>query len=721
MYFWNAYPFVRLSIALILGIVSFDRVALARSYPMSVLCISATLLVALIIISERLSYFKLRHVNGSLALFIISFLGGYLTKIHYHSHDETHYKNLETKHQGFSGVVLNQANERSEYFRYDLALKQIISNDSIIKASGKIHLYVRKDSVTTPFLTGDKLNVVGRFFPISPPANPGEFDYKIFLARQNIYAHAFVRSDKISAHGKAQVSTLKKLTSGLQVFAVHTINEHLSQPRENGIAKALLLGIKDHLDNEIKAAYSSAGAMHVLAVSGLHVGIIFMFIKLLFGKLKERGNFGRCLFGLCSVAIIWMYALVTGLSPSVLRAATMFSIVAISDVTFREGNIYNSLGLAAFILLLFDPYLVYSVGFQLSFSAVIGIVYFQPKLYRKIHFRWLILDKIWAITCVSIAAQIATFPLTLFYFHQFPSYFLLSNLIVIPAAFVILLGGLAMIVIDPLFSFISAFVGQILQKFIWLTNELIGFIHRLPNGLIEWIYMDWFGLIIIYGTIITLAAGLHYQVFKTLTLSGLLILGFFIQNWIGYHNQSVKNELVFYHVRNHLAIDHIQGLEARLFMDEKSEDLVRKLSYHIDPGRLQLHLPAIEKTCLTFREAGFLKKHVIRQGIIGNQKIILIDSTTFHLDFKEKISTDIIIINNEAVKNLNWLQGNFTFQKLILSTKNSTYYAKKMKKQAEESGLKIHSISEDGVLRLVLPQAQKKSGQLPALFTTNPD
>ncbi|WP_370089940.1 ComEC/Rec2 family competence protein [Ekhidna sp.] len=723
MYFWNTYPFVRLTIALIFGIACFDHFPSLWANPFLKLGILILLLVSSVISSHKFGFYKLRRLNGSLALLIIFFLGGFYVKNSYHSYESSHYLNNHEAIKGFSGTITSPVNERTNHFRYDFELDQLVTNsDSIIKSSGKVHLYIRKDSLAEPLNYGDHLHVLGRFYTVPGPDNPSEFNYKKYLERQAIYSHAFVKSEHVQVAFNNPPSRFLKWAYQIREKASEIIDKNIPTPRENGIAKALLLGIKDHLDNDIKKAYSSAGAMHVLAVSGLHVGIIYLLIQLVFGKLRQSGKWGKRLFGVISVTIIWTYATVTGLSPSVLRAATMFSLVAISQASAREGNIYNTLGFAAFVLLLFDPYLIYSVGFQLSFAAVIGIVYLQPKLYRLLDFKNLILDKAWAITCVSIAAQLATFPLSAYYFHQFPTYFLVSNLVVIPASFLMLVVGVSMLLIDPVFSIIGEGVGYVLHKFMWLINEVISYVHILPVSLIEWIYLDQAGLILTYMIVLTFIAGLHYRSFKTLVIS--TFLGVLFIGWITFSNeqQSRRNELVFYEISEKMAIDHIDGHQAKLYLDNYDPSELELLSFQINPHRLSSHLAPISKSINTLAEKQKESIDAVNFIQVAGKRIIVFDSTTFHLEFKQPIESDYILINNQAIKSMKWLTENFNTNLVIISNQNSNFYSKRMKSQAKELGMSIHSLKEDGALVIPLNKSIKKERTIQsALFTTNPD
>ncbi|SNT16740.1 competence protein ComEC [Ekhidna lutea] len=721
MYFWNSYPFVRFTIALIMGILCYDHFpSIWAQYQWKVIS-GILLLSVLIYFSRKYSFYKLRHFNGLLALLIISFLGGYFTMIKYHQQEKNHYLNTNKEVSGFIGIITSPVNERTNHHRYNFKLLQVIDeNDSIIPTSGIIHLYIKKDSSTQSLLYGDKLAVYGKYHPVPGPDNPFEFNYKQYLERQNIYAHAFVDHDQFKVVSNEPPSRFFQWAYDLRTASSEVIDKYIQQPRENGIAKALLLGIKDHLDNDVKRAYSSAGAMHVLAVSGLHVGIIYLIVQLLFGKLKQTGRLGKYAFGIISILLIWLYATVTGLSPSVLRASTMFSLVAFSQASAREGNIYNTLGFAAFILLCVDPYLIYSVGFQLSFAAVIGIVYLQPKLYRLLSFRIVLFDKAWAITCVSIAAQLATFPLSAYYFHQFPTYFLVSNLLVIPAASILLIGGMSMLLIESILPALAKIIGYCLAKLMWGINELIGLVHFFPNSLIEWIFLDQVGLFLTYGIVLTFIAGFHFRSFKTLTISSSLFILFLFWNLTTHQNQSRRHELVFYEVSDKTAIDYIQGHSADLYIDGFNDSDLELLAFQINPHRLASHLDPIEYSISNLDSD--TSNSAIKATSIGDKKIIIFDSTTYHIDFHQFITADLVIINNQAVKSLEWLKKHFQAELVIIGNKNPGYYSRKMKQQAAELNLNIHSLKEDGALTIDLKNGIKKERTItPALFTTNPD
>lgn len=717
MYYWNSYPFVRYTAALILGILLFESNSSFWSCP-GVGVLFLLLFFSSVTISHKYGFYRFRIVNGAFALIFLVYLGGYLTQTSYHNYPANHYRFVDENIRGFSGTIAGPVNERTNHYRYDLEMDAVIT-DSTQQTIGTIHLYIRKDSsISKPFSYGDNLLIKGSFYPVPGPDNPEEFNYKLYLERQGILCHSFVQKKDVKKIHHHPSSKIFNLALNIREKATKTIDQYVPAKRENAISKALILGIKDYLENDVKKAYSSAGAMHVLAVSGLHVGIIFLILQVILGKLTNYGMIGRISFGMLSVSIIWIYAMITGLSPSVLRAATMFSIISLGSSFSKDSNIYNTLGIAAFILLIIDPYLIYSVGFQLSFVAVIGIVYLQPKLYRLFSSRYWLVDKIWSITCVSIAAQLATFPLSAYYFHQFPTYFLVSNLIVIPGAFLLLILGIIMISADFLMPTLAHLLGYLLSKIMWVMNEIIEIIEKLPHSLIEWIYLDRVGLILVYIIVLTLISGFHFRSIKTLVLSMLVTVVFNLSNVFSHFNQSEEELVLFYEIKNKTVIDHIKGHHSTLYIDEYDTTEMELLSFQINPNRLANHLEPIESEIRKLKN-GADKKEILPH-IIGGHKLLIIDTTTFHLTISKKIDTDILLINNGAIKSLQWLQENFIFNHLIIGNRNSRYYSAKIKNQAAELGITIHSLKEDGAYTINLGH-KKRADMQPALFTTNPD
>src|SRR5690606_20870391 len=248
---------------------------------------------------------------------------------------------------------------------------------------------------------------------VPPPKNPNEFDFKRYLSYHLIHQQAYLKSTNWKLIQKAENSSLIATAHQIRKNLIDKLNELGVKDEQLAVASALILGYKNDIDAQLQSAYSSAGAMHVLAVSGLHVGVIFILLNFIFGFL-DKWKWGVYFKGVLIIICLWIYALITGLSPSVMRGATMFSFLVAAKTTKSNHVFFNTMAASALFLLIINPYLLMEVGFQLSYLAVIGIVVIHPYIYHLLYVKHWFLDKIWNITAVSIAAQIATFPLGLY-------------------------------------------------------------------------------------------------------------------------------------------------------------------------------------------------------------------------------------------------------------------------------------------------------------------
>ncbi|MCF1750607.1 ComEC/Rec2 family competence protein [Mariniradius sediminis] len=466
---FSEFPFVRYTLFTILGICSYP-IFWETELLWLILAVSVLYLAyGILVINNKLRRrFRFRILIPALAyaqLFVVGILACHLNDIRL---DEKNLINHSGELSYFIGTTLewDEPKARSKMNRVKLShgFGQVGG-----ELQGEIVVYHQADLLLRP---GQVVLLAGSPRPIATPANPGQFDYQAFMLMQGV-SHTHYAGKNIGILGEVQSQPILDFFSSVRRAMLGQIENHISEPSSAQIAKALLLGYKKQMDPEISQAYSATGAMHILAVSGLHVGIIygffFLFVKP--NRLKWRA---RVAYLSLIILLIWSYACITGLSPSVLRAATMFTFIAFAQMQSRSPSIFNPIALSAMILLLFDPFLLFAVGFQLSYLALLGILLIQPLLVRiwLPPYRWL--EYCWQISTVGIAAQLATFPVSAYYFHQFPSYFILSNLVAIPAAFLIMAVGIPFLLLSsvPIVSSVLA----------WLTDWLI----RAMNFLIFW-------------------------------------------------------------------------------------------------------------------------------------------------------------------------------------------------------------------------------------------
>jgi len=443
---------------------------------------------------------------------------------------------------------------------------------------GKGIVYIEKDESSLSLKYGDIIQFNGAFRPIKSNGNPHEFDYARYLRIHNIQEQAYVKSRswmKSAENGNAFVQTIVDLREYLS----STLKRSGLSDKNYMVANALLLGQKEYLDKDVLRTYSSAGAMHVLAVSGLHVGIVMLVLAFVLRPIK-RFRKGKFVFLILVLTGIWFYALITGMSPSVLRASVMFSFIIFGKELQRETTIYQSIMVSAFLLILLDPYIIFQVGFQLSYLAVLGIVFLQPKIVNLLYIKNKILHKAWQISAVSIAAQIATFPLGIYYFHQFPNFFLISNLLVIPLAFLILIVGITYLTVH-LVPILNEVVFWIFDSLLTLLNIGVSWVEQLPYSILWGLSIHWYEVFLIYLTLVLGSIAFMYRKTNAL-LFGLgvtiLLLGLNLSEKYSVEN---SNELFVYNVNGEVAIDIFYGAtntflsSVELFNDEE------KLLFHV--------------------------------------------------------------------------------------------------------------------------------------------
>jgi competence protein ComEC len=394
------------------------------------------------------------------------------------------------------GEIIDAPIEKEKVFAFPLKITAVDKQHQ-----PKVLCYFQKSDEHSKLTIGDVVEVNGFVNEVKPPANLGEFDYKTYLANQRIFQTIYIPEGGVAILTSSGFS-VHKLADETRKWAEVAIERLKLEPSKEGIVKALLLGLKSDLTESTKLSFARTGAMHVLAVSGLHVGIIFAVFHLLFKGLKEK-RFGQGTYGTLMIVGVWGFAFITGLAPSVNRAAIMFTILIVGKSLKRDVNTYNSIAASAFLMLISNPYLIFDVGFQLSYSAVAGIVFFHPKIYAWFNHLPNWLDKCWSLTAVAIAAQISTLPFTLIYFHQLPSYFWLSNIIVIPAATIILYMGMAYLFTSQLFPVTNLF-SRLLDMVLEVMQSGISWLSNLPGAVIGNIHLSQLSIVMLLVSLLSL-------------------------------------------------------------------------------------------------------------------------------------------------------------------------------------------------------------------------
>lgn len=685
---WTPYAFVRLVLPLIGGILS----ATHFPYPGSprYAFFGVSLLTTIFVLFAFLRrHFRLRLDGGWAGLLAIYLLGYTAVPLRSETANPAHIVHCGDTIENYTAVVASYPGRGANTWKQVAEIKSVRTEAGWRRAAGKVLLYFDLRGYDEPFRYGTTLLLSGSPWPVSGPSNPEEFDYRKFLARQHIHCQQYLRGDDAIAIGSDPPSRIMGLSIAMRSRAVAVFRRFMPDGQEQVVASALVLGDKDGLDDDLYAAYTGSGTMHVLAVSGLHVGIIYAMIMFVFGPIRKiRG--GKVFLALLSVTMLWSYAFVTGLSPSVLRATMMFSFVTVAGPWGRRANIYNTFAVSAFVLLLYEPNLIFSVSFQLSYAAVLGIVYFYPRIVNAWQPSSWLGRKVWETSCVSVAAQIATFPIALFYFHQFPLYFLFANLLAIPLSFAILVVGISTLIVS-VWAPLATATGWLLNYLVLALNKTVTISASLPFGQVEGIFITPLQCWMLAGVIGAGVVLVEFRRFSALYAGLLFCIVFAAEGWAHALAHDGRSRMVVYHVRGHYGVEFTEGPWSYFLADSSLAHDARKISYHITGYRTACGVR-------TVRDAS--TSPFVRE-LEGARLICWKEYTIIHIFDREfkwppDITVDCAIVSNNAVRELPATPDGTAMAEVVVDGSNSDYVTRTLEREAAGYAVAFHATAKSG-------------------------
>ena len=629
------HPFIRLLLPLTIGIFLANALDIQEWYQFIAIFISLVGILLFKIIPFMGKSRSLRVLFGAFVFLFFVAIGSYRIKVQTASMK----LNSADTNNYYIGKLLENPIARTNSYKCSFEITAAHIRKSWRKESVKVLLYFKKDSSLHDLLAGSSLLIHTKLQKVRNAGNPNEFDYAGYLKTQHTLYSAFLPPSKWQA-----INVPRKFS--ITDFAWKWRAKLLGIYKQNGITgnsfdilAALSLGAKSDMDTEIKQAWTNAGVMHVLAVSGLHVGIIYLLFHSLFAFLL-RFKWGHFVRAILLIFMTWMYAILTGLSPSVMRAACMFSFIIVGEMLRRRGGVFNSLAASAFFLLLIDPYLIFTVGFQFSYLAVAGIVFFQPRFYKLFYVNNFILRWIWKLTTLAISAQIATAPLAIYYFHQFPTYFLLSGYLVIPMAGILIYLSMALLLLSPI-DYISHLLGSILQYLVSFLNWFVHRIQLLPESLITDLLLTNYELALIYLLLFCLIF-IFILKRKTAVFSLLIILLAFQIPVLIHRFQKAQKQLVVFNAGNHSLIGFFSGDKAIFFKDQNlAESSMRRIIK-----------PYIRKNQIRHYQIDSLQP--VKLIAFGKQKIAIIGKNDTELTkLIDSLQPNIVVIRKNGIEAMN--------------------------------------------------------------------
>ncbi len=602
--------------------------------------------------------------------------------------------------RAYEGVVSAQPEERAKTFRVELEIRRgnwkSRSDDGWQPLSGRVIVYLDKAGQSMPKY-GEVWLVSGPPRPIDPPLNPGEFNYKQYLSYRNIRHQQYLRPFQRQILAIDPPSRVTQFATVVNRWADSVLTHQVGTRAEYGIVNAMILGIRDDLDPELYRAYSAAGAVHILSVSGLHVGILFAVLTFLLSFLIKRPR-GKLLMAVIQLAILWFYALVTGFSPPVLRSAGMFTILIIANASGRQQHLANTLGASAFFILCFDPYALFSAGFQLSYLAVAGIGAWQSPLYQSVTFRYKWANRLWELTAVALVAQLITFPLGVFYFHQFPTYFLLANPIVIVMSELLLPLAMATLAFSWV-PYLNDVLGWLLQKTAWLLNYAVTQIGQLPGAAWDGLWLSQLAMLLIYAVIfcgVALLLSRNRAYLWATCLAAVLLAG--VTLW-GDYEQAHQRRLAVHFLPHRTAVSLTDGHRSTLLTDLDTTD-TRSYDFYLKNtfgqwGITDLTIGNVKADSLNVVPA----YHHTREYAVWvwqGKTLLLVNKLTGKTRWKLPAVVDYLIIRRNALNEWNQLNGRVVARHIIFDDSNKTPLTAKLLVEARQRGIACYSVRQMG-------------------------
>ena len=684
---WSKYPFVRMLIPLALGIWC---ASVFVSFRLSFLAMAVVMLALLGLAAATSATLKTMRLNWLFGAIMgcYLFIGGYaLTRSHEAWVLKDYYRHYETSAKHYVARVCDYPTERANNIRVPLQLEYQFGDSLSSQAvSGKVMAYFQKTDSAFALRYGDLIALDAPIGEVTGPRNPEEFDYRAYLARKGITGQVFLKDNDWLDLQVNKANPIYAFSYRFRDILLASLHRCGLDDDEFGVAAAILLGYDDNLADEVRKNYVAAGSMHILCVSGMHVGIIYLLASALLGFLNRK-KWQKTLKQVMLLALIWFYALIAGLTPSVLRASLMISFVVVGEAIRRKGFIINSIAASAFVLLCINPNNLFEIGFLLSYAAVIGIVVLQHPIYNLFYMKNKLLDKAWEITAVALAAQIATIPFTLFYFNQFTTYFWLSNLFMTPISFVVVISGMVLLLVSWI-PYLNVLVGYLVWGAIFVMNTVVSWVERLPFSIIKGLYISGFeyAMLLTAFLLLLLAVASRRRRFLIAMLSALLL--FMVSLTVRLYSTDSQNRMVVYSLRKHTAVDFITGgqhillADSALMADESTIDYSLKGAWAKWHVSAQPEVVGLEEDF----EGPYLRK---RQNLVSFNGVLLAlwDETRCDDSLSYRLPVDYLLVTGKQKPDMQTIVNEYDVRFLIIDGSVPNYLAERWSSQAVEKGI----------------------------------
>ena len=694
---WSKYPSVRLLIPFALGIwVSFYFASFQLTF--SFLIVVALVLLGISVLASLL--LKHRRHGWIFGVVVASylFIAGYsLMRVHEADAKRDYYRNFQNGASYYVARVYEYPTERPNAIRTVLELQYQLGDSSASRpVSGKVMAYFPKSDSAFALRYGDLIAVPAPIREVTPPLNPEEFDYKSYLERKGITGQVWLKDGDWLDLQMNDANPVYAFSYRFRDILLASLQRSGLHDDEFGVAAAVLLGYDDNLADEVRKNYVAAGSIHILCVSGMHVGFIYLLASFLLGFLNRK-KWQKTLKQALLLSLVWFYALIAGLSPSSSRAALMISFVVIGEAIHRKGIVINSIAASAFILLCVNPNNLLEIGFQLSYVSVIGIVVLQRPIYNLLYVKNKLLDKVWQITALSLAAQISTVPFTLFYFQQFTSYFWLSNLLMTPLSFFVVVSGMVLLMVSWI-PYLSAWLGYVVWGAVYAMNWVTGRIENISYSIIKGLYVSnfEFAVLLVALSLLMLTFLLRNRRMFIAMLAALLVVMSSVT--IRLFDSEQQHGMMAFSMRNHTALDFVKGEDHILLADSALMADASTVEYSLKGAWSKRHLshhPRMVGMDEDLEDRFFRKKSNLVS--FDGKLLALWEGERFADSLSCRFPVDYLLVRGRQKPDVQSVVNSYEIKLLLVDGTVPRYLAEKWIIQAEETGLPCYYLG-DGAL-----------------------
>ena len=678
-------PVLRPLVSLIVGILIQYYFTITSTYLFSIAIISALILLSSFFLSFRFPKFYTRAITISVILLFIT-VGGILTYYHTDKNDKFWIGNYYKQGMPLLLTIKEPPLPKQKSYKLLAKAEGVLINHQWQTVEGNVLIYIKGDSI--PYINyGSQLLVTASLTPIEFANNPGGFNYREYCALKHIYFQGFISTKDFQLLKTTKSVLIYRIIYRARASILAILRKYISDSKQLSVAEALLIGYRNDLDKELVRAYSNTGVIHIIVIAGLHLGMIYTLLILLFSPFKNK-KWCKTVKPIFIFIVLWGFCLITGANTPILRATIMFSFIIVGELIGKRTNIYNSLSLSAFCILLIDPFSLFDAGFQFSYAAVLSIVLFAEYIHRWLYFQNKSLNFIWNICAVTISAQILTLPLVIYHFHRIPTLFVVTNILAVPLAAIILYSEIFLLLISSLPLFAQIF-GRLIEHLIWAMNSFISNISSLPFSGWESLQLSVVEVILLYVFLF----GISYWMiqksnrFFLTALTSLLLLLFI--RCIDFVKKELQLQIIVYNINKLSAIDLIDGRSFLFVGDSLLRENGFQKDFHLTPARIinrttnknELNAISFYKNIITSNNKTLL---IIDKGINSNIK------------FGSKPNLDAIILTNNVAVSLKNLQSIFDCHNYVWDASNSKTKRMNWKKEAESLSLPYYSVADKG-------------------------